>query len=188
MLAIKQYFESIVDYSEDDWNYFASKLEQVDISKNQLLLKPGQIENHLSFIEKGVLRFYIETDKKEVTFDFGLEGNFTSAYTSFITRKPVIYYVQALTAMSIWRVAYNDLQEIYKETRTGQHIGRLAAEQLFIRKNSREISLLTESAESRYRHLLEQNPDLIQQIPLKYLASFIGITPQALSRIRGRIY
>jgi hypothetical protein len=84
-------------------------------------------------------------------------------------------------------VSYNDLQEIYRETEVGNLIGRQAGEDLFLKKSKRELSLLDDTAEQRYLNLFTEQPHLIKQIPLKYIASYIGITPQALSRIRGRI-
>ena len=186
MQSIQQYLSKF-SVSGSDWQMFVAKMEQVDVSKNAIVLKEGQIENYLYFIEYGVLRFYFEKEEKEITFDFAFEGNFTSAYTSFITRQPNTYYIQALTKVSLWRINYEDLQGIYRISPNGQMVGRLAAEQLFMRKNKREASLLTETAEERYLNLLEEQPQLIQEIPLKYLSSYIGITPQALSRIRKRI-
>ena len=82
---------------------------------------------------------------------------------------------------------YADLQEVYTKTRIGNLIGRLSSERLFLIKSKREQSLLNESAEQRYLNLFTERPNLIQKIPLKYIASYIGVTPQALSRIRKRI-
>lgn len=79
------------------------------------------------------------------------------------------------------------MQEIYKETQIGNTIGRQASEELFLKKSQRELSLLNETAEQRYLKLFSEQPELIKEIPLKYIASYIGITPQALSRIRKRI-
>ena len=82
---------------------------------------------------------------------------------------------------------YNDLQKIYDETEIGNKIGRLASEDLFLKKSKRELSLLTETAEQRYLNLFSEQLHLLKQVPLKYIASYIGITPQSLSRIRKRI-
>jgi hypothetical protein len=85
------------------------------------------------------------------------------------------------------RISYSDLQDVYKNSSVGNLIGRRASEVLFVLKTQREISLLKLNAEERYLQLLKEQPHLIQNIPQKYLASYIGITPQALSRIRKRI-
>lgn len=88
----------------------------------------------------------------------------------------------------VYRISFDDLQELYGSTSIGQIHGRKAAEQLYMMKVNREIALLTQKPEERYKALLESLPFYLQRIPQKYLASYIGITPQALSRIRKRIF
>jgi hypothetical protein len=95
--------------------------------------------------------------------------------------------LQALTKTIVWRISYEDLQKVYAETNAGNLLGRFAAEKLFLEKSKRELSLLQYNAKERYLQLLHEQPEILQQIPLKYVASYIGITPQALSRIRRQI-
>jgi len=145
------------------------------------------VEQYISFVDSGIVRFYVENGDKDITFEIAFENSFATAYDSFIARKPALYTAEALTDTVLWSVSYDDLQQVYRNTSAGNMIGRLAAEELFIKKNRRQLSLLKDSAEQRYTSLLSDYPHLIQHIPLKYLASYIGITPQALSRIRRRI-
>jgi len=184
---IKKYFETITPLTEEDWKVFADRVEKRIFSKNDFVLKAGKRENYLSFIEKGILRCWLQQDEKEITFEFSFENSFSSAYASFTTQTPSEYNIQALTDIVLWSISYSDLQYVYENSGVGQKIGRVAAEELYMRKSKREISLLKNSAEQRYTDLLYGFPKLIQFIPLKYLASYIGITPQALSRIRKRI-
>lgn len=187
MEQIRKYFEQTFNLTDHDWVTFSSKLTRIEASKRQLLLKAGQTENYLSFVEKGIIRLYISTDDRDLTFAFGFDNGFMSAYDSFLTRQPSIYNVETLTQTILWRLRYDDLQTIYEETEIGNNIGRQASEDLFLKKSKRELSLLNDTAEQRYLKLFSEQPKLIQQIPLKYIASYIGITPQALSRIRKRI-
>ncbi len=187
MIEIRKYFEKLVDLSQDDWEIFSSKLIERNFSKNSLIIKLGQKENYLSFIEKGVIRFSIPHEFNDITFDFGFTGDFISAYQYFLSQQPCTYQIEAISETILWSVSFADLQEIYNTTTIGNTIGRLASEGLFIKKSNREISFLTQSAEERYLSLIENDAHLLQSIPLKYLASYIGITPQALSRIRKRI-
>lgn len=187
MNLVRNALEKYVLLSEDEWLFFSSKLTKQDYPKKTLLLKKGQLENQLSFIEKGILRFYIPNEIDDLTFSFSFSNDFTSAYDSFITQQPSTYNIETLTDTTLWSITYKDLQEVYKTTDAGNTIGRLAAEGLFLRKAMRELSLLNETATERYLKLIKQDPHLLQYIPQKYIASFIGITPQALSRIRKRI-
>lgn len=187
MEDIKAYFEKMVPLSDQDWQVFSSRLVKRAFPKKSVILKVGQTETHLSFIEKGMVRLYIPKEENDLTFGFTFQNEFVSAYDSFITQTPCSYQVQALADTVLWSVSYQDLQYIYKHSSAGNRIGRYAAENLFLIKTRRELSLLNESAEERYQKLFEERPQLIRQIPLKYIASYIGITPQALSRIRARI-
>jgi CRP-like cAMP-binding protein len=187
MEAIKAYLERNVVLSDEDWNFFSSKLVQRKFPKKANLLELGNVEQHLSFIEVGIVRFFIPKLENDLTFGFCFENEFVSAYDSFLTQTPSIYQIETLTPTSIWSLSYEDLQEIYAQTSIGNTVGRLAAENLYRIKAQRELSLLNDTAEQRYLNLFNQRPELLKFIALKYLASYIGITPQALSRIRKRI-
>ncbi len=189
MDQIRTYFEATTGkISDADWHNFSSRLTRQEFPKKKLLLETGRTENHLSFIEKGVVRFYIPKESEELTFNFAFDNNFVSAYDSFLTQTPVTYHVETLTPSVLWRITYDDLQAIYAETEVGNTIGRNASEGLFLENFRRELSLLNDTAEQRYLKLFTEQPLLIQNIPLKYIASYIGVKPQSLSRIRRRIY
>ncbi|MGV3704805.1 MAG: Crp/Fnr family transcriptional regulator [Arcticibacter sp.] len=187
MEKIRQHFENTVTLSDGDWRFFSSKLIRQEFPRNQLLLRAGETEGYLSFIETGMVRFYMPKDGNDLTFSFAFDHTFVSGYDSFLTQQPSTYNIEALTKTILWRLTYDDLQSIYAKTTIGNTIGRQASEDLFLKKTKRELSLLNETAEQRYLSLFKEQPHLIKLIPLKYIASYIGITPQALSRIRARI-
>ena len=189
MKQIREHLEKTIEIDENDWNLFSSKLKKREFSKKSNLLIEGQIENYLSFIEKGIVRFLIpkEDIEKEITFGFCFKDEFISAYDSFLTQIPSTYRLEALSDTIVWSISYNDLQDVYQQTQIGNLIGRFSSERLFLIKSKREQSLLNESAEQRYLNLFTERINLIKEIPLKYIASYIGVTPQALSRIRKRI-
>jgi CRP-like cAMP-binding protein len=184
---LKKYLTQFGPLPPGDWELFTEKLRLRAFKKKQLVSAAGNVENYISYVESGIIRFYVEDGEKDISFEIAFENSFATAYDSFITRTPALYAAEALTDTVLWSVTWDDLQELYQTTSTGNKIGRLAAEELYIKKNKRQLSLLKDSAEQRYKNLLADYPHLIQHIPLKYLASYIGITPQALSRIRRRI-
>lgn len=159
-----------------------------EFPKYHTILNIGETETYLSFVESGIIRYYIPKIENDLTFAFAFAGHFASAYDSFLSRSPSLYAGQTLHKTILWRVTYTSLQRIYNTTKIGNTIGRFVSENLYINKFNRELSLLNDTAQQRYQHLLVEQPHLIQHIPLKYIASYIGVTPQALSRIRKRIY
>ncbi|SDU06507.1 cAMP-binding domain of CRP or a regulatory subunit of cAMP-dependent protein kinases [Polaribacter sp. Hel1_33_78] len=186
---IKAYLDQIATISKSDWDFFTSKLHRRVIQKKTIFLKLNEIENYISFIEYGVVRLYLpkENPEKEITFGFSFKDQFISAYDSFLTQRPSAYQLQALTETTLLSISYNDLQAVYKTTQIGNLIGRLTAERLFLIKSKREQNLLNLTAEERYLKLFKERPELLKVIPLKYISSYIGVTAQALSRIRKRI-
>jgi|TARA_B110000263_G_C15297526_1_gene506288 CRP-like cAMP-binding protein len=186
---IKAYLDQIATISNLDWSFFTSKLQRRVIEKKSIFLKVNEIENQISFIESGIVRLFIPKDnpEKEITFGFSFKNQFISAYDSFLTQSPSVYQLQALTETTILSLTYDDLQSVYKSTQIGNLIGRLTAEDLFLIKSNREQNLLNLTAEQRYLKLFKERPELLESIPLKYISSYIGVTAQALSRIRKRL-
>lgn len=185
---LKEYIESIVDLSDVDWQCISSFFVRREYKKGECLITSGQTEKFLSFIEEGTVRYYFPADDKERTFDFSFDKQFTCAYDSFLTQQPCNYIQEALSKTVVWSVSYDDLQTIYDRTKSGKLWGHHLLEDWFLQKSKREIRLLKQSAKERYLDIIYDQPYMIQKVPLKYIASYIGITPQALSRIRKSVY
>jgi CRP-like cAMP-binding protein len=190
MEFIRQYIEEISVISDSDWDYFSSKLVKRVFKKRTVFLKYGEVENHISFISSGIVRLYIpkELKEKEVTFGFSFNNQFVSAYDSFLTRIASLYELETLSETTMYSISYTDLQDVYQYSQFGNLIGRLTAERLLLLKSKREQSLLNETAEQRYINLFEERPELVTIIPLKYVSSYIGVTPQALSTVSSIIF
>ena len=187
MEKIKEYINNIVPIDDIEWKLFDSKLKHKRVLKKEFLLHVNEVEGHITFVSSGVVRLFIPGEEKDMTFGFVFQGEFVSAFDSFITRKESIYSIQALTDVEFWQISYDDLESIYNSMAMGDRIGRKISENLFIIKSNRELDLLTKTARERYLDLFKNRPQLIKEIPLKYISSYIGVTPQGLSRIRARI-
>lgn len=187
MNKIRNYIETITEVNDEDWEFFSSKLQRKYFPKKTNITNIGQVENCISFLEKGIVRVFIPKEEEDITFGFSFENEFISAYDSFLMQSPSQYQLETLAETSVLSISYSGLQEVYQKTKIGNLIGRLVAERLFILKSNRALSLLNDSAEQRYLNLFTERPNLIKEIPLKYIASYIGVTPQSLSRIRKQI-
>lgn len=186
MDSLLSYFDKL-GYSENQVTNFVNCLKVRNFSANDLILTTGQTENYLSFIDKGIVRYYVLANDKEVTFDFAFENSFYCAYDSFYSRKTTNVYIEAITDCQLYSISYTDLQELYKKCETAKQLGRLATEYLLSKKVQRELNLLTKTPQEIYSEMITEQAVLIQNIPQKYLASYIGVVPETLSRIRKRI-
>jgi CRP-like cAMP-binding protein len=191
MEQLQKYFATKLELTDEEWELLFSILSYEKVPKKTKLLDINETENFVSFIETGIVRLYIPKTKNDLTFCFAFKNSFICAYDSFLTQLPSTYIVETVTDTVIWRIAYDDLQSIYNNTQIGNTINtisRIATEEMYLLHLKRELSLLNDSAEERYLKLFSEEPELIHKVPLKYIASYIGVTPQALSRIRNRIY
>ncbi len=145
MHNIKKYLEKTLTIEDSDWSFFISRLEKRTVKKRTKILNIGEVENYISFISSGIVRFLIPKEEKEITFGFCFKDEFVSAYDSFLTRKPSLYELETLTEVTMWSMLYSDLQEVYQKTDIGNTLGRLSSERLFLIKSKREQSLLNET-------------------------------------------
>ncbi|MDO3629104.1 Crp/Fnr family transcriptional regulator [Mucilaginibacter sp. BT774] len=155
--------------------------------KGEHLLQAGSICRYITFIETGLVRYYFNSDGEERTNYFNKEGEFVCVYTSFLPQMPSDINIQALEDTTLFVISFNDIQQFYREVEHGERFGRLAVEQVYLDAINQIGSLYTDPPEVRYSKFLSNFRDIAQRIPQYYIASYVGIKPQSLSRIRKRI-
>ncbi len=173
--------------TEEGWQICEDALSVRIIKKGGMLLRAGSISNHVSFINHGLLRMYATTpDGKDKVTEFFKEGEYTGDYRSFLLREPSHTSIQALEETELVETTFEDLQVIYKKVPEANMIGRLVAEDLFIDICRRTSAQVGESIDLQYQNLVNEKPWLMQRVPQYMIASYLGVTPEALSRIKAR--
>lgn len=180
------YFGVLPTLTEDSWKIFESLLSIRTIKKGDYLLREGKICNHVSFINHGLLKIYYEVDGKEKIVAFFKELTYCCDYASFLMREPAETAIKALEETEVVEINYEGLQHLYNLVPEANMIGRRIAENLFIDKCRNSSNNVTESVESKYQKVVTETPWLIQRVPQYMIASYLGITPEALSRIKAR--
>lgn len=155
--------------------------------KGDRLLAEGEICRNITFIESGLVRYYINKDGEERTNYFNKEGEFVCDYPSFLPQRPSIVNIQALEDCTVWMISFEGIQRFYKEVEHGERFGRLAIESVFVSVVSQIASIYTDTPEMRYQNFLLNYPAIVQRVPQYYIASYVGVKPQSLSRIRKRL-
>ena len=184
---IKAYYTGLLPtLTEDSWKICESLLSTRTIKKGEYLLREGQVCNHVSFINHGLLKIYYVVDGKEKIVEFFKELTYCCDYASFLMRAPAETSVKALEETEVVEINYEGLQHLYNLVPEANVIGRRIAENLFMDKCRNSSTNVTESVESKYQKVLTETPWLIQRVPQYMIASYLGITPEALSRIKAR--
>jgi CRP-like cAMP-binding protein len=185
---IKQSIGKYINLTDDEFGRFTRCLERWVLKKKQVLLAEGEVCRHVFFVNRGCLRYFYAVDGEERIGQFFTENDWLTEYESFLTQRPATQTFEALEPVDLWALSYQNLQNLYSAIPKMERFGRLIAEQNFIGVKRRYSPLLNESPEERYLHLIKTRPGLLQRVPQHYLASFLGIKPESLSRIRKRLH
>lgn len=184
---VREYIKRFVDLSEADFQPFAQALEKKVIPKGGYLLQAGQVCDYVSFITKGHFRSFCVVNQEELTYNFFFDGNFMTEYPSFLTRQPSMETHQALEDAEVLTLSYQEMQRIYSTVPSWEKFGRKIAEFIILGIYHRNRSMLFLSPEEHYLELMKTRPKVIANIPQLYIASYLGIQPESLSRIRKRL-
>lgn len=178
--------QQIILLDEEDWYLLKSYLKSVVFKKGDFFLRESEFCNHIAFLNKGIARVFYVVDGKEITsyFNTSERNVFVCSFTSFLSRKQSFENVHFLEDSELLMMDYTQLQELYDKSPNIQKLGRLMAEQNYVLSMERIYSLQHSPALDRYNNMLKIYPGLLNQIPHHYIASYIGVTPESLSRIR----
>jgi len=179
------FIQSIVPIADQAAENIARNFTPLHLEKNSFLLKQGQVCNEYIFLEKGFIRAYtLNTAGDEVTTNFYEPSSVVFEVASYFKRTPTQENIQALTTCMAWQGNYENFQVLFHTIPEFREFGRAILVNGFIALKERTLAMITYTAEQRYEQLLKVQPEILQIVPLKYIASYLGITDTSLSRIR----
>ena len=156
--------------------------------KKTILLKEGEVNNHICMVASGLVRSYYVNEGKEITSRFMDEGFIITSWISFYTRKPGSEFIETLEDTTLTCVHYNDIQNLYNEFPEFNIIGRKQVEYSFYMAELRTRMLRKNTAEEKYKFFLENHPNLLQRVSLKHVATYLGMNEETLSRVRSQYH
>ncbi|MEM9885644.1 MAG: Crp/Fnr family transcriptional regulator [Bacteroidota bacterium] len=185
MEQFRSFVEKYQKIPDNDWDKISNCFRKREIPKNDFILKEGKVCRHLYFLEKGLLRYFIDKDGIEITKFFTIAPYCFTSQVSFNNNTPSKENIQAIETSVLFETTFEENQSLLN----------LKSWNLFARKITQEVQFFTEeileelqseTAESRYINMVNNHGNLVQRLPLKILASYLGIAPQSLSRIRRK--
>ena len=185
MEQIKQVMRQMIKVTELELNQFLSGALVKTFKKQELLSKPNFVPNEVFFINKGIIRVLIsDHEGNEHTIHFASENQFIADYSNFIQEKPSFYSLQALEETQAVVLPRSTIEWGYLNLEEGQKMGRLVAEYYFIYQDDRIKNQYIRTAKQRYDSISEVFPNIHKRVPQHMIASYLGITPIHLSRLK----
>ena len=169
---------------QEEWDYFKSLFHISHFKKGDYFVSAGDFSMNFGFVEKGLVRYFYTTfEGEEFNQTFKVENELVMSFTSILVGEPSNFSIQALEDTSIHLTDYKNIQELYKRHVGWQELGRRIAEENFIVKTKREEQLLLYNAQDRYKNFCKKFPHLLQRLSQVHISSFLGISPETLTRI-----
>ena len=187
MKELKKFIEKYTIISENDWNIMGKVFTQKKFAKNEIILQEGKVCRYFCFLESGLLRYFYNVDGNEVVKTFTFPPFCFTSEASFINQRPSIENIQAIENSTVWLINYEQYKELEKLESWNKFINALLNEiDQFLKLMIIHLKIFT--PEQRYLWLIQNYPQsILQQIPQKDMASFLGIAPQSLCRIKNKL-
>lgn len=176
--------KTLAPFENHELEMLAPKLKIASLKKGEFFSKAGLITDRIGYVNSGLLRSFYDIKGKETTTFFLQEGTFAVAFLSYLQMQPAVENIQAIEDSELIIIGKKDLTNLYEGNWKWQQVGRVLIEEFYIKMEQRSITLQSQSAQERYETFLTEFPGVIKYVPLQQVASFLGISPETLSRIR----
>jgi CRP-like cAMP-binding protein len=184
---LRQYISAYVALTGEEFAALADKLVVREFDRRQLLVRVGEVEEHLSFIVKGLARLYFLKGKTEMITNIAKEGELIASSSSFLSGKPSYYFVETLEPCTVLSITRANLERAYQESPKIEKLGRLVTTYFVLQKEEWELECMRLDTRERFLRFIGNNPELLMRVPQKYLASYLNMKPETFSRLKNHI-
>ena len=155
--------------------------------KKEIITKAGEIENYFNFIVKGLARKYYKKNHHEINTQISFEGQMLLSQESFHSRQPSDYFIETIEPTTVVSISYDDAEKMFASSQRMEHLGRLIVTYSMVIKDRWQIQLVKMTPRERFLNFVTKNPELMQRVPQKFLASYLNIKPETFSRFKHLI-
>ncbi|NAY92303.1 cyclic nucleotide-binding domain-containing protein [Muricauda sp. JGD-17] len=186
--SLVNFILKVVEISNDDAQQIAKSFHPVTLREKDFLVHQNEVSDDYFYLETGLMRTFLhDLDGNEITIEFFIENNIVFEVTSFFKRVPSEANIQAITDCSGFRISYGELNTLFHNKPAFRDFGRAILVKEFIASQKRNYGMINKTAAERYQELLTAKPQILQYSPLKYIASYLGVTDSTLSRLRKKL-
>lgn len=186
--SFHKYLKGFIDLSEEDFNHYLLPVIKVRrFGKKEIVLRTGEVENYFNFIVKGLVRKFYKKGHQEINTQISMENHLILSQESFHSRTPSEYTIEAIEPTTFVSISYEDLEKVYRQSHRMEHLGRLVVTFAMIIKDRWQMQMVKMTPRERFLNFVTRNPELMQRVPQKYLASYLNIKPETFSRFKHLI-
>ncbi len=186
MTDLEQYIKGSVSLTLQEVKRIGEYFRKVELKKGDFFIRAGRYCDKLSFVQTGFIRIFVEANDREVTQWISPPGYFITELSSFITRTEARWNMQALSDCTLLEINRQEYEALGREVPVWKDVDRLFIVKCFTALEDRIFNHLHMSTEERFQHMMKTQPELFNVVPLQYLASMLGMTPETLSRLRKK--
>lgn len=180
-----EYIRKFISLSDEEFaEYLAPVIRIRKPGKKEVLTRAGEVENNIYFITKGLIRKYYLRHHVEINTQLSFEGHIIHSQESFHSRTPSEYSVEAIEPSIVLAMSYADMEALFAKSQKLEHMGRLIITHTMVLKDRWQMQLVKMTPRERFLHFVTRNPELMQRVPQKYLASYLNIKPETFSRFK----
>jgi CRP-like cAMP-binding protein len=180
-----EYLRKFVPITDDEYIRYILPITKVRrFGKREIITRAGEVENHFNFIIKGLVRKYYKKNNHEINTQISMEGHIILSQESFHSRIPSEYSIETIEPSIFVSIAFEDLENLYTQSKKMEHLGRLVITHTMIIKDKWQMQMVKMTPRERFLNFVMKNPDLLQRVPQKYLASYLNIKPETFSRFK----
>ncbi len=184
----QSYLGKFTDITEAEFNKNLLPVIKVRrFGKKELLTKEGEVENYFNFIAKGLIRKYYVKGNHEINTQISMEGHLIVSQESFHSRLPSDYFIETIEPSTVVSITYDDLERVYASSHRMERLARLMITYAMVIKDRWQIQLVKMTPRERFLNFVTKNPELMQRVPQKFLASYLNIKPETFSRFKHLI-
>lgn len=181
----QNYLRKFVDITDDELTHHLLPVIKVrKFGKKEIVTSAGEVENYFNFILNGLARKYYKKGSHEINTQISYEGHLISSQESFHSRLPSEYTIETIEPTTFISITHDDLERVYAQSHRMEHIARLLITHLMVIKDVWQMQLVKMSPRERFLKFVTKNPELLQRVPQKYLASYLNIKPETFSRFK----
>lgn len=180
-----QFLHKFVSLSEEEFDEYIKPYAEVrHFKKKQIITKANEVENYFNFVSKGLVRKYYKKEANEINTQIATEGHIIHAQESFHSRTPSEFFIETIEPTTLVSITYDNLEHIYSSSHKMEKLGRLVITFSMVVKDRWQMNMLKHTPRERFLDFVHKNPELLQRVPQKYLASYLNIQPETFSRFK----